>query len=86
MRRGGILYPPRPRAPAATRQAPPFLRIEGQVFQTDSCNFLNQTRDFGGSKVSPGRKEGQGRDGRHCSETQRNQRRGQRTAAVPGRG
>lgn len=31
MRRGGTLHPPRPRAPAATRQAPPFLLNEGQV-------------------------------------------------------
>lgn len=31
MRRGGTLQPPRPRVPAAARQAPPFLRSEGQV-------------------------------------------------------
>lgn len=31
MRRGGTLHPPRPRVPAATRQAPPFLSSERQV-------------------------------------------------------
>lgn len=31
MRRGGTLSPPRPRAPAASRQAPPVLLREGQV-------------------------------------------------------
>lgn len=31
MRRGGTLHPPRPRVPAATRQAPPFLPSERQV-------------------------------------------------------
>lgn len=42
MRRGGTLQPPRPRAPAATRQAPPFLPSEGQVFHADSCDFKDQ--------------------------------------------
>lgn len=42
MRRGGALHPPRPRAPAATRQAPPFLPYEDQVFHTDSRDFKNQ--------------------------------------------
>ncbi|KAF7467774.1 Hypothetical predicted protein [Marmota monax] len=42
MRRGGTLHPPRPRAPAATHQAPPFLPSEGQVFHTDSRDFKDQ--------------------------------------------
>lgn len=55
MRRGGTLQPPRPRVPAAARQAPPFLRSEGQVFYTDSRNFKDQ--GFGEVQVLP-RKEG----------------------------
>ncbi|CAK7308091.1 hypothetical protein VULLAG_LOCUS13748 [Vulpes lagopus] len=42
MRRGGTLHPPRPRVPAATRQAPPFLPSERQVFHTDSRNLKDQ--------------------------------------------
>lgn len=41
MRRGGTLHPPRPRAPA-TRQAPPFLPSEGQVFLPSSRDFKDQ--------------------------------------------
>lgn len=42
MRRGGPLPPPRPRVPAASRQAPPFLPSEGQVFHPDSCDCEDQ--------------------------------------------
>lgn len=55
MRRGGTLHPPRPRVLAATRQAPPFLPSEGQVFHTDSCDFKDQ--GFGKLRGLP-RKEG----------------------------
>lgn len=55
MRRGGSLHPPKPRVPAATRQAPPFLPSEGQVFHTDSCDFKDQ--GFGKVQGLP-RKEG----------------------------
>lgn len=36
MRRGGTLHPARPRAPAATRQVPPFLPSKGQVSRVGS--------------------------------------------------
>lgn len=41
MRRGGTLHPPRPRAPAATLQAP-FIPSEAQVFRTNSCDIKDQ--------------------------------------------
>lgn len=55
MRRGGTLHPPRPRVPAATRQAPPFLPSERQVFHTDSRDLKDQA--FGAGQGLP-RKEG----------------------------
>jgi len=55
MRRGGTLHPPRPRVPAATRQAPPFLSSERQVFHTDSRDLKDQ--GFGAGQGLP-RKEG----------------------------
>lgn len=55
MRRGGTLHPPRPRVPAATRQAPPFLPSERQVFRTDSRDFKDQ--GFNAGQGLP-RKEG----------------------------
>lgn len=55
MRRGGTLHPPRPRVPVATRQAPPFLLNEGQVFHTGSRDLKDQ--GFGELQGLP-RKEG----------------------------
>lgn len=55
MRSGGTLHPPRPRAPAATRQVPPFLSSERQVFHTGSRDLKDQR--FGEVQDLP-RKEG----------------------------
>lgn len=71
MRREGTLQPPRPRAPAAARQAPPFVPREGQVFRIDSPL---RTRQLGRHQVFPGREEISGReekDGRHSPGTSR---------------
>lgn len=55
MRSGGALHPPRPRVPAATRQAPPFFPSERQVFHADSGDLKDQ--GFGAVQGLP-RKEG----------------------------
>ena len=47
MRRGGPLPPPRPRVPAASRQAPPFLLSEeGQVSAVGSRGWVARPRDL----------------------------------------
>lgn len=46
MRRGGPLPPPRPRVPAASRQAPPFLPSEGQVSAVGSRGWVARPRDL----------------------------------------
>lgn len=61
MRRGGTLHPPRPRAPAATRQAPPFLPNEGQVFHTGSCDLKDQ--GFGEVQGLPRKERNLGKKG-----------------------
>lgn len=56
MRRGGTLHPPRPRALAAARQAPPFLLSEDQeVFRAVSRDL--KARGFWEVRGLPG-KEG----------------------------
>lgn len=54
MRRGGILHPPIPRAPATTLQSP-FLPSEAQVFHTDSCDFKDQATEKGQVLLKKGR-------------------------------
>lgn len=46
MRRGRPLPPPRPRVPAASRQAPPFLPSEGQVSAVGSRGWVARPRDL----------------------------------------